>query len=167
MIFGKIILKRDQMSWNWCQLLGKYDFWAKICSRAKRNRGGGGHHPPHLARLPDVALIRVNSIWNKCAPTWSFLLMSLIYWCGFLVNPPPPLLSMWFKNGPKLQWLWILSFQMWNNVCPFTVKKLYAANEKLNWWLKDKNHSRNLKFLLSALWKIQNSADQLRRDASK
>ena len=21
--------------------------------------GGGGHHPPHLARLPDVALIRV------------------------------------------------------------------------------------------------------------
>ena len=39
--------------------LGEHDFWAKIGSRAKIDRGGGGHHPPHLARLPDVALIRV------------------------------------------------------------------------------------------------------------
>jgi len=26
------------------------------------DRGGGGHHPPHLARLPDVALIRVKTL---------------------------------------------------------------------------------------------------------
>ena len=60
-IFGKKILKRGQMSWNWCQLLGEHDFWAKIGSRAKIDRGGGGHPPPHLARLPDVALIRVKA----------------------------------------------------------------------------------------------------------
>ena len=34
-IFEKKNPKRGQMSWNWCQLLGKHDFWAKICSRAK------------------------------------------------------------------------------------------------------------------------------------
>ena len=50
------------MSCNWSLLLGKHDFWAKICSRAKIDRGGGGHPPPHLARLPDVALIRVNPL---------------------------------------------------------------------------------------------------------
>ena len=33
--FWKKFPKRDQISWNWCQLLGKHDFWAKICSRAK------------------------------------------------------------------------------------------------------------------------------------
>ena len=41
MNFGKKILKTGQMSWNWCLLLGKHDFWAKICSRAKMDREGG------------------------------------------------------------------------------------------------------------------------------
>ena len=59
MNFGKKILKISQMSWNWCLLVGKLDFWAKSCSRAKIDRGGGSHPPLHLARLPDVALIRV------------------------------------------------------------------------------------------------------------
>ena len=51
------------MSWNWCKLLGEHDFWAKIGSRAKIDRGVGAPPPPprHLARLPDVALIRVNN----------------------------------------------------------------------------------------------------------
>ena len=49
-IFGKKFLKRGQMSWNWCQLLGKHDFWAKICSRAKIDRGGSWSPPPVLAR---------------------------------------------------------------------------------------------------------------------
>ena len=34
------------MSWNWCQPLGKHDFWAKICSRAKIAGGGGGFPGP-------------------------------------------------------------------------------------------------------------------------
>ena len=38
-IFGKKILKRGQINWNWCQLLGEHDFWAKIGSRAKIDRG--------------------------------------------------------------------------------------------------------------------------------
>ena len=60
MIFGKKnILKRCQISWNWCHLVGKHDFGAKFGSRAKIDSGGGGHHPLHLARVPDVALIRV------------------------------------------------------------------------------------------------------------
>ena len=43
--FWKKIPKRGQMSWNLCQLLGKHDFWAKICSRAKIAGGAPGAPP--------------------------------------------------------------------------------------------------------------------------
>ena len=43
--FWKKNLKTGQMSCNWSLLLGKHDFWAKICSRAKIDRGGGSHPP--------------------------------------------------------------------------------------------------------------------------
>ena len=49
------------MSWNWCQLLGKHDFWAKICSRAKIDRGGSRSPPRSWQGLSDVSLIRVKS----------------------------------------------------------------------------------------------------------
>ena len=54
------------MSWNWCQLLGKHDFWAKIYSRAKIAGGAPGDQPPYphpLSQqgLSDVSLIRVKA----------------------------------------------------------------------------------------------------------
>ena len=69
MIFGKNILKRGQMSWNWCQLLGKHDFWAKICSRAKIDRGGSRSPPRSWQGLSDVSLIRVI---NYAPCKWSY-----------------------------------------------------------------------------------------------
>ena len=42
------------MSLNWYQLLGKHDFWAKICSRAMIDRGGGPAHPPPPTRTWQV-----------------------------------------------------------------------------------------------------------------
>ena len=48
-----------QINCIWCHLVGKHDSGAKFGSRAKIDSGGGGHHPLHLARVPDVALIRV------------------------------------------------------------------------------------------------------------
>ena len=52
------------MSWNWCQPLGKHDFWAKFCSRAKI-AGGGSRSPPHTWRaLSDVTLARVKPETN-------------------------------------------------------------------------------------------------------
>ena len=62
-IFGKKILKRGQMSWNWCQPLGTHDFWAKIGSRAKIDGGARGAPPCLWQGLLDVALIRVN--WHR------------------------------------------------------------------------------------------------------
>ena len=69
------------MSWNWCQLLGKHDFWAKICSRAKIDRGGSRSPPPHThtwRALSDVTLARVKTLlwfqifkfdfWQFCCP---------------------------------------------------------------------------------------------------
>ena len=32
---GKKSKKKCLMCWKWCHLIGKYDFWAKIGSRAK------------------------------------------------------------------------------------------------------------------------------------
>ena len=54
------------MSWNWCQPLGKHDFWAKFCSRAKI-AGGAPGAPPHTWRaLSDVALARVKVAQKWC-----------------------------------------------------------------------------------------------------
>ena len=60
--YGKKILKKGQMSWNWSHLSGKHDFWAKFSSRAKIDRGGSWSPPPRTWQgLSDVALIRVKS----------------------------------------------------------------------------------------------------------
>ena len=51
--FWKKIPKRGQMSYNWCQPLGKHDFWPKICSRAKI-AGGGSWRPPCYKALEHI-----------------------------------------------------------------------------------------------------------------
>ena len=48
--YWKKILKKGQMSWNWCHLSGEHEFWAKFGSRAKIDRGGSWSPPPNLAR---------------------------------------------------------------------------------------------------------------------
>ena len=64
-VFWKKIPKRGQMSWNWCQPLGKHDFWAKICSRAKIAGGGSRSPPPTWRALSDVTLARVKTTWSE------------------------------------------------------------------------------------------------------
>ena len=44
--YWKKILKKGQMSWNWCHLSGEHEFWAKFGSRAKIDRGGFRSPPP-------------------------------------------------------------------------------------------------------------------------
>ena len=63
-IFEKKILKRGQMNWNLCQLLGKHDFWAIICSRAKIPGGGGGLLEPP----PSPGKASQTSVWLELKP---------------------------------------------------------------------------------------------------
>ena len=70
------------MSWNWCQPLGKHDFWAKICSRAKI-AGGGSRSPPQTWQaLSDVKLVRVNGADLACilCPCYLWIVDVIIWW---------------------------------------------------------------------------------------
>ena len=54
------------MNWNWCQRLGKHDFWANICSIAKIV-GGDSRSPPPCpgkASQTSVWLSKVKWFWK-------------------------------------------------------------------------------------------------------
>ena len=74
--YGKKILKKGQMSWNWSHLSGKHDFWAKFSSRAKIDRGAPGVPPRTWQGLSDVALIRVKNKLTKTSIQVSNLMSS-------------------------------------------------------------------------------------------
>ena len=87
-------LKRAQISWKWCQLLGKHDFLVFCCSRAKIERGGGGHHPLDLAKVQDVALIRV----EMCTLTKPWFHRMIRRWGKIFCNNLILSLLQFYKN---------------------------------------------------------------------
>ena len=61
--FLKKILKKGQMSLNWCHLSGEHDFWTEFGSRAKIDRGAPGAPPQTWQALSDVKLVRVKPLF--------------------------------------------------------------------------------------------------------
>ena len=70
-IIKKNILKKCQMSWNWCFLSGEHDFWAKVGSRAKMDGLG--------STLKTVLLFKSLASATQCNSHMQFILGTLAF----------------------------------------------------------------------------------------
>ena len=99
--------------------------------------GGGGHHLPNLARVPDVNLIRVKTI---CTDLWPFKGASVHTWftrdikLSYTLNKMTTEIVWWKIRDPKFHWkemYWIeilLDWKTWLKFKWILERKLWLPN---------------------------------------